>query len=175
MTIQEVNQLLAIMKANYSNAFKNMSKEDKHILLRTWAFTLQDLDGSVVLIASMQLISESKWLPTVAEIREKCKALYYSSAFQAGQETALVKNMEAYMGLSETDAQRAARIAREKTYAYIASATNHLRGDGESAGLQLETILSNPAFVGLTSGKSAFSMLTDGKYALNDGSEENKR
>ena len=80
MTQQEVNKLLALMKANYSYAFKTMSQQDKYLLLNTWTFALQDLNADVVMIAVMQLISVSKWLPTVAEIREKCQSLYYSAA-----------------------------------------------------------------------------------------------
>ena len=45
MTQQEVNKLLALMKANYSYAFKTMSQQDKYLLLNTWTFTLQDLNG----------------------------------------------------------------------------------------------------------------------------------
>ena len=63
MTKQEVNKLLALMKANYSYAFKSMSQQDKYLLLNTWTFTLQDLNADVVMIAAMQLISASKWLP----------------------------------------------------------------------------------------------------------------
>ena len=69
MTKQEVNKLLALMKANYSYAFKTMSQQDKYLLLNTWTFALQDLNADIVMIAVMQLISVSKWLPTVAEIR----------------------------------------------------------------------------------------------------------
>lgn len=79
MTKQEVNKLLALMKANYSYAFKTMSQQDKYLLLNTWTFTLQDLNADVVMIAVMQLISVSKWLPTVAEIREKCQKLHYQT------------------------------------------------------------------------------------------------
>ena len=74
MTKQEVNKLLALMKANYSYAFKTMSQQDKYLLLNTWTFTLQDLNADVVMIAVMQLISVSKWLPTVAEIRRSARS-----------------------------------------------------------------------------------------------------
>lgn len=81
MTKREVNKLLALMKANYSYAFKSMSQQDKYLLLNTWTFTLQDLNADVVMIAAMQLISVSKWLPTVAEIREQCRELHYAAAY----------------------------------------------------------------------------------------------
>ena len=62
MTIQDVNQLLAIMKANYSYAFKAMSPNERYMLLGTWAVTLQDLPADVVMLAVMQLVSQSKWI-----------------------------------------------------------------------------------------------------------------
>ena len=39
MTTQDVNQLLAIMKANYSYAFKAMSQDEKYMLLCTLTIT----------------------------------------------------------------------------------------------------------------------------------------
>ena len=68
MTTEDVNQLLTIMKANYSYAFKAMSQEEKYMLLCTWTVTLQDLPTDIVMLAVMQLVSKSKWLPTVGEI-----------------------------------------------------------------------------------------------------------
>ena len=62
MTTQDVNQILAIMKANYNYAFKNMSQEEKYMLLCTWTVTLQDLPSDVVMLAVMQLVSQSKWI-----------------------------------------------------------------------------------------------------------------
>ena len=80
MTTEDVNQLLAIMKANYSYAFKTMSQEEKYMLLCTWTVTLQDLPTDIVMMAVMQLVSKSKWLPTVAEIRAACREMHYAPA-----------------------------------------------------------------------------------------------
>lgn len=166
MTKQEVNKLLALMKANYSYAFKSMSQQDKYLLLNTWTFTLQDLNADVVMIAVMQLISVSKWLPTVAEIREKCQELYYSSAYHndSMMEWALE---EGRLSPEEIEAYERKKEARK----YIASATNHLRGD-KPAELQLDSILSSPAFQGLGAGKSSFAMLDKARYELTDGQED---
>jgi hypothetical protein len=167
MTKQEVNKLLALMKANYSYAFKNMSQQDKHLLLNTWAFTLQDLNADVVMIAAMQLISTSKWLPTVADIREKCKELHYSASF--GREDAMQWAIDEGLATQE---QITAFQRREQTRQYIANATNHLRGDTDkSAELTLDNILGNPAFRGLGAGQSGFAMLGEAQLELsgNDG------
>ena len=136
MTKQEVNKLLALMRANYSRAFKGMSQQDRILMLNTWTFTLQDLDANVVMIAAMQLISSSKWLPTVAEIREKCQRLYYESAF--------ANCCFPYDGIS---------TGKTEAMQTIAFRTNHLRGE-KSAEISLDALLSNPQFAAMTSGNT---------------------
>lgn len=159
MTKQEVNKLLALMKANYSYAFKTMSQQDKYLLLNTWTFALQDINADVVMIAVMQLISVSKWLPTVAEIRDKCRSLYYSAAY--GDDSLMERAIEeGCASQDQIELYKQKKGARD----YIARATNHLRCD-ESAELKLDSILSNPAFTG-------FAMLGDAKYELPDGNVE---
>lgn len=166
MTKQEVNKLLALMKANYSYAFKTMSQQDKYLLLNTWTFTLQDLNADVVMIAAMQLISESKWLPTVAEIREKCQKLHYSASYSDDSLTrwAIEEGQASKEQIEACERKR-------KACAYIANATNHLRGD-KPATLSLDAILSNQAFRGLGSGKSGISMLDEARYELTDGKDD---
>lgn len=166
MTKEEVNQLLALMKANYSYAFKNMSQQDKYLLLNTWTVTLQDINADVVMIAVMQLISVSKWLPTVAEIREGCKRLYAEAAYSTDT------LMEWAIKEGRASPEQIERYEQEKAVKnYIADATNHLRGD-RPARLTLESILSNTNFTGLGTGKSSLSMLGEAKYELPDGRVE---
>lgn len=123
MTKPEMNKLLALLQVNYSYAFKNMSQNDKYLLLETWTFTLQDLDAHVVFMAVMQLISVSKWLPTVAEVREECRNLYYQAHS--------VRANWLYDEMSEE---------KKRVYQAIEGATHHLRGEGPPK-LTLETIL----------------------------------
>lgn len=168
MTKQEVNKLLALMKANYSYAFKSMSQQDKYLLLNTWTFTLQDLNADVVMIAAMQLISVSKWLPTVAEIREQCRELHYAAAYGNDSVTEWLIE-EGQLPQAEVDAYNRKRQAQR----YIANATEHLRGD-KPATLKLDAILGNPAFVGIGAGKSSFDMLGEAKLELPTGSREDE-
>lgn len=79
MTLEEANKLLGIAKANYSSAFRSMTHQDKVMLVHSWALALQDIPGNIVLIAFMQLLTVSKWLPTVAEIRERVRGLHYET------------------------------------------------------------------------------------------------
>lgn len=166
MTKQEVNKLLALMKANYSYAFKTMSQQDKYLLLNTWTFTLQDLPADVVMIAVMQLISTSKWLPTVAEIREKCQKLHYSASY--GND-----HMTEWLIEEGCASQEQIKLYEQKKKArnYIASATDHLRGD-KPAELSLDSILSNQAFAGLGDGRAGMTLLGEARYEITDGREE---
>lgn len=165
MTKEEVNQLLALMKANYSYAFKNMSRQDKYLLVNTWAITLQDINADVVFIAVMQLISESKWLPTVAEIRQKCRDLYYA----ASAPDSLTECMLREGALSpEAVAAYKEQRAREQ---YIVNATSHLRGDKPPT-LKLDAILGNSNFAALGDGRAGRALLAGARYNPDDEWED---
>lgn len=144
MTKQEVNNLLAFMKANYSYAFKSMSTDDKYILLNSWAFALQDMDANIVMIACLKLLSVCKWLPTVAEIRDKVKDLYYEA------ENMKIRDWEVVNGLYTREQQR---IANRKAQ-YIEDHTYHLRGDNRPE-LSLDAIMNNPQYERLAANNGA--------------------
>ena len=152
MTTPDVNQVLAIMKANYNYAFKNMSQEEKYMLLCTWTVTLQDLPTDIVMLAVMQLVSQSKWLPTVAEIREKCREIHYAAATPDTAFDMMVAN-----GLQITPEQQREHDRRKAKRKYIAEATKHLRNEDNGA-LTLDSLLVNPAFEGIGSGRPSFML-----------------
>lgn len=144
MTPEDANKLLALAKANYSYAFKTMTKQEKIMLVQSWAFALQDIPADIVMLAFMQLLTTSKWLPTVAEIREKVKSLYYETAYSG---TSLFPD--------------APEVQRAKNY--IATHASRLRGDGNSHELSLDCILQGPYMASLGSGKMGFSAIEDGQ------------
>lgn len=158
MTTQDVNQVLAIMKDNYNYAFKNMSQEEKYMLLCTWTVTLQDLPADIVMLAVMQLVSQSKWLPTVAEIREKCREIHYAAAMPDTAFDMMVAN-----GMHVTPEQQREHDRREAKRKYIAEATKHLCNEDNGA-LTLERLLVNPAFEGIGTGSPSF-LLQGGSIA----------
>lgn len=143
MTPDDANKLLALAKANYSYAFKNMTKQEKVMLVQSWAFALQDIPADIVMLAFMQLLTTSKWLPTVAEIREKVKELHYESTYS----TSLFPD------------QPEVQKAKE----YIAAHTYRLRGDDNSHELSLDQILQGPYTASLGSGKMGFSAIEEGQ------------
>lgn len=79
MNRQEVNRLLAILKANYSYAFKTLSTQEKRILVESWAFALREIDADIVMMAVMRLLKVCKWMPTVAEIRDEVKKIGFDA------------------------------------------------------------------------------------------------
>ena len=150
MTTEDVNQLLAIMKANYSYAFKTMSQEEKYMLLCTWTVTLQDLPTDIVMMAVMQLVSKSKWLPTVAEIRAACREMHYAAATPD-----TVFDMMVAAGMPVTPEQQREHELLEAKRRYIAEATKHLRNE-DTGGLAIEHLLANPALEGIGTGQPSF-------------------
>ncbi len=171
MTTQDVNQILAIMKANYNYAFKNMSQEEKYMLLCTWTVTLQDLPADIVMLAVMQLVSQSKWLPTVAEIREKCREIHNAAATPDTTFDMMLAN-----GMQFTPEQQREHDRREAKRKYIAEATKHLRNEDNGA-LTLDSLLVNPAFQGIGTGRPSF-LLRGGERSnqrLSDTESENRQ
>lgn len=141
MTADDANKLLALAKANYSYAFKTMTKQEKVLLVQSWAFALQDIPADIVMLAFMQLLTTSKWLPTVAEIREKIQKMYYQTAYSNDL-------------LPEADGVRRAKK-------YIADNTWRLRGDGEPE-ISLDTILRGPYMNALGNGQMSLTGIAGG-------------
>lgn len=160
MTTEDVNQLLAIMKANYSYAFKTMSQEEKYMLLCTWAVTLQDLPTDIVMMAVMQLVSKSKWLPTVAEIRAACREMHYAAATPD-----TVFDMMVAAGMPVTPEQQREHELLEAKRRYIAEATKHLRNE-DTGGLTVNHLLANPALDGIGTGQPSFLLRCGEQHEL---------
>lgn len=155
MTLTEANQLLALVKVNYNYAFKSMSDQEKLMLVKSWAFVLQDIPADIVTLAFMQLVSTHKFLPTPAEIRDQVRELYYSAAYhEAG-------------GIIEKNDRQAERVRR-----YIVDNTSHLRGNNATE-LSLDTILDRGYGRSLGTGEQEFlSAECGGHISLPEMEEE---
>lgn len=162
MTKQEVNNLLALLKANYSYAFKTMSTQEKYLMLNSWTFALQDMDAQVVFLAVMKLLTVSKWIPTVAEIREKAQSMYYEAAYD------LLPDAIESQFMTEDEKQR--RIAMSET---ITAKTSFLRGDGVPE-LRLKTIADNPGYAQLMGISRDTMGLQGNTFRIEEGHEEDE-
>ena len=159
MNKQEVNNLLALLKVNYSYAFKAMSRDEKVLMLNSWTFALQDLDADIVTLAVMKLLTVSKWVPTVAEIRKKVQAMYFEA-----------------MNDLQVEPWEECLYSREQIASIRAMQDNiirqcgPLRGDREPE-LSLRDIAGNPQYAGLMRGNDQMMALTGDTFRLDDPEE----
>ena len=161
MTAQDVNKLLALLKANYSYAFKTMTKQEKVMLVQSWSIVLRDVDVDLALMATMKLISTSKWMPTVAEIREKVQSIYY----EAYGELLAINSMRQLYGDDEITGMNA---EREKMLNNIADRAGRLRGD--TTEISLKALIGGDRTARLEDGMVQF-MLTDAPYPAQEEDE----
>lgn len=79
MTQKEATQILAILKAAYPNSYRGMSKEEAIGTVNVWATQFVDMPVSVVMIAVNKLISTNTFPPSIGEVKEKIRSLYYEA------------------------------------------------------------------------------------------------
>lgn len=79
MTQKEATQILAILKAAYPNSYRGMSKEEAIGTVNVWATQFVDIPVSVVMIAVNKLISTNTFPPSIGEVKEKIRTLYYEA------------------------------------------------------------------------------------------------
>jgi len=85
MTKRDVLGLLAILQANYPRFYADMTTEALQICAETWTLMLSDITCEVATIALQRLIATSKFLPTIAEMRESISAVQNPNLPDAGE------------------------------------------------------------------------------------------
>ncbi|NDO45988.1 replicative helicase loader/inhibitor [Clostridium sp. MD294] len=70
MTREEIVQVLAVLKANYSGALKDMTRQEAEGKINIWITMFADTDREIMNLAVQKIIATSKYFPTVAEVRE---------------------------------------------------------------------------------------------------------
>ena len=169
MTLDDANYLLGIAEANYNYAFKNMSLDQKVTLVRTWAFGLQDVPADIVMLAFMQLTTTSKWLPTVAEIREQIRALYW----QAKEKLDADDNLRRLCRELGKEPEKIEDEHGDALRRYIVASTKHISAE-KGSGLRFDTIMTlrNGYMTAIGSGQMGFAndVVAD-PYALGDETE----
>lgn len=79
MTRQDAIKILAILKAAYPNSYRGMSKEDANGTVNIWATQFADMPAPVVMIAVNKLISTNNFPPSIGEVKEKIRGLYWEA------------------------------------------------------------------------------------------------
>lgn len=79
MTQKEATQILAILKAAYPNSYRGMSKEEAIGTVNVWATQFIDMPVQVVMVAINKLISTNTFPPSIGEVKEKIRGLYFEA------------------------------------------------------------------------------------------------
>lgn len=79
MTQEEALKLLAIMKAAYPNSYRDLSKQDAIGVANVWALQFADMPADIVHIALQKAISACKFPPSICEVKEKIRSLYWEA------------------------------------------------------------------------------------------------
>lgn len=79
MTRQEAIKVLAVLKAAYPNSYKGMTKEDASGTVNVWAVQFSEMPAFVVMIAVNKLISTNVFPPSIGEVKEKIRSLYWEA------------------------------------------------------------------------------------------------
>ena len=77
MNKQEAIKLLALIKVAYPTAYKDMDNASKQATVNMWAGSFPDVPYPIMEQAFNHFRMHSKYPPTVAEIVEELKGIYY--------------------------------------------------------------------------------------------------
>lgn len=79
MTKEEAIKVLSILKAAYPASYKGMSKEEATGTINVWATQFYNMPFVVVMIAVNKLISTNPFPPSINEVKQKIRSLYYEA------------------------------------------------------------------------------------------------
>ena len=79
MTRQEAIQLLALIKVAYPTAYKDMDNASKQATVNMWAGSFPDVPYPIMEQAFNHFRMKSKFPPTVAEMVEELRGIYYKA------------------------------------------------------------------------------------------------
>lgn len=79
MTKTETAQILAILKAAYPNSYKNLTAEDAAATVNVWTAQFANMPVSVVIVAVNKLISTNTFPPSIKEVKERMRGLYWEA------------------------------------------------------------------------------------------------
>ena len=79
MNREESIKLLALIKVAYPTAYKDMDNASKQATVNMWHSTFQAVPYPIMEMAFNHFRLQSKFPPTVAEIAEELKTLYYEA------------------------------------------------------------------------------------------------
>lgn len=79
MTREDAIKILSILKAAYPNSYKGMTKAEANGTVTVWATQFVSMPATVVMIAVNKLISTNTFPPSIGEVKEKIRGLYWEA------------------------------------------------------------------------------------------------
>lgn len=157
MTVEDANYLLGLAEVNFGYVFRNMSQQQKIMLVHSWAFGLQDIPADIVTMAFMQLTTSCDWLPNVAKIREQVRKLRAEAKEELEFERS-IKELYKLAGDPEPSIEREeerdpAFRRRKAIIRYIVDNTQSL---DRGSNLEIGTILSGSYSLPIGNGSAGF-------------------
>ena len=70
MTLQDITMILSVLKASYPNAFKGQTENEAIIMRNLWFSQFKNVSADVMNKAIQTHINQSKYMPTIAEVRD---------------------------------------------------------------------------------------------------------
>ena len=80
MTKEEAAKLLAMIKIAYPTSYRDLDDDSTWATIAMWQNTFSDVPYVILTLAFENFRRRSKYPPTIAEMYEELKALYYISA-----------------------------------------------------------------------------------------------
>lgn len=79
MNKQEATKLLALIRIAYPTAYRDMDEASKKATVRMWAMSFPDVPLEIMEMAFNHFIRVSKYPPTVAEMVQELRRIYYGA------------------------------------------------------------------------------------------------
>ena len=139
MKKSEVVQIIALLAGNYES-IANKSEKQKLLMINTWQECLGDLDFKLVLLAVKKTIIESKFPPTISEVRanaiEIANPEQERTGIEAWEEAYKMICNGTYMSQEEFDAHS------EEVKKFFGS-TNQLKAYSTNSEFNMDVVRSN--------------------------------
>ena len=79
MTLEESARLLAMIKLAYPNSYKGIDNDTTLATVNMWHRTFKDTPYRIIEVALDHFVKGSKFPPTIADIIEELRNMYYES------------------------------------------------------------------------------------------------
>ncbi len=77
MTREEAIKILAVLTAAYPHSYKSMTEEEANGVVMVWSIQFADVPADIVFMAVNKAISSCKFPPSISEVKECLKSLYW--------------------------------------------------------------------------------------------------